>query len=272
MLSLILPALTGIISKAVDKAIPDKDQAEKIKSEITLAAMQGDKAELEAASKIIVAEAQGHSWLQRNWRPLSALVFTGLIVAHWLGFTPPNLPDEQVSQLMDIVQVMIGGVCSFAWCRKEHQGVEEMNQAGLDLVKSFEGFSAEPYLCPADVWTIGYGTTRYPNGERVKEADAKCNNQQASGWLHYHLNKSLEVVVNACETDLNENQIAALTSFVYNVGIGAFGRSTLLKRINSGDLDDVPTQLRRWNKAGGKVLAGLVRRREAEIELWLSPV
>ena len=109
MINAIFPALAAIIGKAIDKAVPDKDQAEQLKAQITLAAMQEGRAELEGAVKIITAEATGESWLQRNWRPLLMLWFAGLVGAHWLGFTPPNLPEAVVVNLLDIVQVGVGG-------------------------------------------------------------------------------------------------------------------------------------------------------------------
>lgn len=109
MLATLIPAVAGIIGKAVDKAVPDKSEAERLKAQITLAAMQDGRAELEGAVSIITAEAQGESWLQRNWRPLLMLWFAGLVGAHWLGFTPPNLPEAVVISLLDIVQVGVGG-------------------------------------------------------------------------------------------------------------------------------------------------------------------
>lgn len=109
MIAALIPAISSLVGSVIDKAVPDKTKAEELKAQITLAAMNEGAKELEGAIKIITAEAQGESWLQRNWRPLTALVFTSLVVAHWLGFTPPNLPNEQVLHLMDIVQMMIGG-------------------------------------------------------------------------------------------------------------------------------------------------------------------
>jgi len=99
----------SLIGKAVDKAVPDRAEAERLKAEITLSAMAEGRAELDGAVSIITAEAGGESWLQRNWRPLLMLWFAGLVGAHWLGFTPPNLPDAVVAQLLDIVQVGVGG-------------------------------------------------------------------------------------------------------------------------------------------------------------------
>lgn len=109
MIQAILPSIIGLIGKAVDKAVPDKTQAEQLKSQITLAAMQQDQAELQGAIQVITAEAQGESWLQRNWRPMLMLWFAGLVGAHWLGFTPQSLPENVVINLLDIVQVGIGG-------------------------------------------------------------------------------------------------------------------------------------------------------------------
>lgn len=109
MIAAILPAITGIIGKAIDRAVPDRDQAEQLKAQITLAAMQEGRSELEGAVKIITAEAQGESWLQRNWRPTVMLTLTGLVVAHWLGWTAPNLPEDQVLMLLEIVKIGLGG-------------------------------------------------------------------------------------------------------------------------------------------------------------------
>lgn len=109
MLAAIIPAITGLIGKAVDKAIPDKDQAEQLKAQITLAAMNESRSELESATKIILAEANGESWLQRNWRPLMMVWFAVLVGAHWFGFTPENLSEEAVDKLFTIIQLGVGG-------------------------------------------------------------------------------------------------------------------------------------------------------------------
>ena len=109
MINLLLPGLTKLLDSAIDKVIPDAAERERLKAEITRQAMDQDAAEIKAAADIIVAEAHGHSWLQRNWRPLVMLWFAALVGAHWLGFTPANLPDAQVGGLLDIVQIGIGG-------------------------------------------------------------------------------------------------------------------------------------------------------------------
>ena len=147
-----------------------------------------------------------------------------------------------------------------------------MIKEGIDLVIRFEGHSSTPYRCAAGVWTIGYGTTRYPDGRRVTGNDAACSKDQARSWLHHELDKAERVVSRYCKPHLNDQQRAALASFVYNLGAGAFRASTLRRRINSGDWDDVPYQLSRWNKAGGRRLRGLDRRRAAEAALWNAGV
>lgn len=109
MIQALIPVIGGLIGKAIDKAVPDKDAAEKLKNDVMLEAMKQDNNELQGAIQIITAEAQGESWLQRNWRPVLMLWFAGLVGAHWLGFTPPNLPESVVINLLDIVQVGVGG-------------------------------------------------------------------------------------------------------------------------------------------------------------------
>jgi len=109
MIPALIAPIIGIIGSVIDKAIPDRDEAEKLKAQITLEAMKADNAELNSATDIIIAEAQGGSWLQRSWRPMLMLWFAGLVGAHWLGYTPDNLSQESVNHLLDIVQIGIGG-------------------------------------------------------------------------------------------------------------------------------------------------------------------
>jgi len=139
---------------------------------------------------------------------------------------------------------------------------------GVDLVTRFEGYSSTPYRCAAGVWTIGFGTTRYPGGHRVTGCDTGCTREQAERWLHHALEKAERAVIRYCKPYLNPYRRAALASFVYNLGSGAFRASTLLRKINRGDFCDVPYQIARWDKAGGRVLRGLTRRRAAEVKLW----
>ena len=140
---------------------------------------------------------------------------------------------------------------------------------GTSLIKEFEGFVASAYLCPAKVWTIGIGTTVYPNGTKVKKGD-KCTQEQALEYLQHDL-KSFEKTVNeSVKVPLSQNQFDALVSLAYNIGSGAFKNSTLLKKLNAKDYAGAADQFLVWNKGSGKVLKGLVRRRDAERALFLK--
>ena len=138
----------------------------------------------------------------------------------------------------------------------------KVSQDCIDLVKFFEGFEPKAYLCPANVWTIGYGRTK-----DVQEGYI-LTEPQAERDLFEELDEFAEQVLNSVKVDLEQNELDALTSWTYNLGVGNLRSSTLLKKLNSGDKNSVPSEMVRWNKAAGKVLAGLTRRREAEAELW----
>ena len=138
----------------------------------------------------------------------------------------------------------------------------QMSKEGLALIKKFEGFESRAYLCPAGVWTIGYGHTK-----DVKEGD-EWSQTHAEYMLEVELEEFCDYVNNMVKVPLEQYQFDALVAWVYNLGAGNFRESTLLKVLNQGDYDDVPHQIKRWNKAGGRVLQGLVRRREAEALLF----
>lgn len=143
------------------------------------------------------------------------------------------------------------------------------SQRCADLVAQFEGYKATAYRCPANVWTIGHGTTHYPNGAPVKEGDT-CTEAQANAWLLGELEEMGAKVTKLVKTSITQNQFDALCSFAYNVGAGALSSSTLLKKLNAGDYQGAADQFPLWNKGGGKVLPGLVKRRAAERELFLE--
>jgi lysozyme len=145
------------------------------------------------------------------------------------------------------------------------------NQAGVELIKEFEGLRLRAYRCPAGVWTIGYGTTVYPNGRRVQMGD-QCTMEQAVEYLTNDLKGFEHAVAKMVTVPLTENQFSALVSFAYNVGGGALSKSTLLRLLNAGDYAGAANQFRRWNLAAGNELPGLVKRRAAERELFLKPV
>ena len=138
-----------------------------------------------------------------------------------------------------------------------------------EVIKEFEGYSSEPYLCPANVATIGYGNTMYTNGERVTMDDKEIDKKEAEKMLLDTIKSVEKQVKNVVEVKLPAHKLAALISFTYNVGIGNLSKSTLLAWLNSNpDYSEIPSQFRRWNKGGGRVLKGLVRRREEEVAVW----
>ena len=142
----------------------------------------------------------------------------------------------------------------------------KVSQDCIQLVKYFEGFEDTAYLCPANVWTIGYGRTR-----NVKEGD-KITEVQAERDLLEELEEFKHQVLDSVKVELKQNELDALTSWTYNLGVGNLKSSTLLKKLNAGNKDEVPAEIVRWNKANGTVLAGLTKRREAEAELWAKEV
>jgi len=109
MIAALVPAIAGIIGRVVDKAIPDKSQAEKLKAELTTQVLQLNADEMKSATSIILAEVKGDSWLQRNWRPGLMVWFAGLVGAYWFGFTPDNLTPESIDHLFRLVQIGVGG-------------------------------------------------------------------------------------------------------------------------------------------------------------------
>ena len=131
------------------------------------------------------------------------------------------------------------------------------------LCRQFEGFFSRPYLCPANVPTIGYGSTRYEDGTKVSLGDAPITRERAEQLLQGELEHCKKAVQKYCP-DVSENASAALIDFVYNLGAGRLMASTLRKRINAGDMDGAKVELMKWVRGGGKVLPGLVKRRLAE--------
>lgn len=145
---------------------------------------------------------------------------------------------------------------------------------GIELIKKDEAFRSKPYMDPVGIPTIGYGTTMYPDGTKVKMTDAPITEHVAIQYLSCHINNIVIPTIKAkVRVDLEQNQIDALASFIYNVGSGNFGKSQLLRLINVyGKPYDVEQQFLRWNKGtiNGKkvVLNGLVKRRQSEADLF----
>jgi lysozyme len=133
---------------------------------------------------------------------------------------------------------------------------------GLALTKSFEGCRLVAYQDQAGVWTIGYGHTR-----DVKAGDT-CTQEQADKWLLEDIAFAENCVNSKVKVPLIQSQFDALVDFVFNLGCGAFRSSTLLKFVNKGDFKQASQEFKKWDHAGGKVVAGLLKRRQAEEQLF----
>jgi len=146
----------------------------------------------------------------------------------------------------------------------------KVNAEGYALIKRFEGCRLKAYKCPANVWTIGFGNTFYENGEKVKEGDVIT--QARAEQLAKNVIDKFAVSIRALITQtLNENQFSACVSLAYNIGTAGFKRSSVFKKLNVNPTDaTIADSFRLWNKGGGKVLKGLVTRREAEIQLYFK--
>ena len=149
--------------------------------------------------------------------------------------------------------------------------MRHINERGIETVKSFEGLSLKPYLCPAKVWTVGYGSTTGSGGGPVDPDMGVISEAEAEALLVRDLESSEGWVLRLVKKALTENQFSALTSFTFNVGCGALQRSTLRMKLNRGEYtlgaaDEFP----KWRRAGGRILAGLVGRRAAKKALFLT--
>lgn len=148
-------------------------------------------------------------------------------------------------------------------------GLRDISEKGYEIIREFEGFRSTAYRDTGGVWTIGFGTIRYPNGVKVKQGDT-CTREQAELWL-----KSDCLWVNACldkyvKVKVSQNQFDALASFVYNVGETQFIKSTMLSLINQNNLTAAANQFDRWIFDNGKRIQGLVNRRAKEKALFLK--
>jgi len=143
-------------------------------------------------------------------------------------------------------------------------GANKMNTSteGIELIKHYEGCELKAYRCPADVLTIGYGVTK-----GVTE-DMEITQQQADEMLEAELVEYEHYLDNMVKVTLNQNQYDSLIAWIYNLGPTNLKKSTLLIVLNNGNYENVPDQIKRWNKANGKVLNGLVKRRNSEALLF----
>lgn len=139
------------------------------------------------------------------------------------------------------------------------------SEAGIELIAQSEAFRSKPYLCPARIATIGYGTTIYPNKIKVKLTDKPISEATARGYLRHMVDTVYEEVIDRLvKVPLNQGQYDALVDFVYNVGEVTFRKSSILTYLNQKKYDIAFDRLDLYNKGGGKVLKGLQIRRDKE--------
>ena len=144
-----------------------------------------------------------------------------------------------------------------------------VSNKGVDLICEFEGKRLVAYDDGVGVWTIGFGTIKYPNGVRVKKGDT-CTLDQAKEYMRHDLIEFEHTVNSSVKVPLNQNQFDALVSLSYNIGSSAFKSSTLVKKLNTGDYQGAADQFNVWVNAGGKRMQGIVNRRDREKLLFLS--
>lgn len=145
-----------------------------------------------------------------------------------------------------------------------------VSENGLALIKQLEGLRLEAYQDSVGVWTIGYGSTYWPDGRRVREGDRLASETEASQLLRDTVKTYEDGVNRLVKVHITQNQFDALVSFAFNLGVAALSKSTLLRKLNKIDIIPVANEFSRWTKAGGKELDGLRRRRSLERELFLK--
>jgi lysozyme len=156
--------------------------------------------------------------------------------------------------------------------------ITKVSKAFIEKVKHDEGFESLSYKCPAGVWTIGYGTTRYPNGKKVTESDNEVTRAEAEQYLLIHLSKVEIIVDNLCRDDLNQNQFDAICDFVYNAGTSYIDKKGIKRLYNIfANVNKYMTKgelTKYWSNlaitGGGKKLNGLIKRRKYEVDLYFS--
>ncbi len=176
-----------------------------------------------------------------------------------------KLKQSQVSALDKLLLIAKDDVYNILDYKDDN--VKTIGSSGLNLIKEFESLRLKAYDDGIGVWTIGYGTIKYPNGVRVKKGDV-ITEAQANQYLLNDVSWCVSTVNNKVKVPLTQNQFDALCSLIYNIGETNFNNSTLLKRLNAFKYDEAAKQFLVWNKAGGKTLNGLIRRREAEKKLF----
>lgn len=172
--------------------------------------------------------------------------------------------------MLKFIRSIIKGVMDMQDTTQQLSGVRPVSDATIEMIKEFESFREDAYKDIAGVWTIGYGNTYYQDGSPVKQGDTVTLSE---GTILYHdiLNEFAAEVNELVRVELNDCQFGALVSLSYNIGINAFKKSTLLRKVNA-DPDDpaIAKEFIRWIRSGGRTVNGLIRRRKKESEFYFS--
>jgi lysozyme len=175
---------------------------------------------------------------------------------------------QEMNELNNTLRLAMFGVFGFmatlliAFLTESRNNLVNISEEGISLIKKFEGCELRSYQDAVDVWTVGYGHTKdVKPGQMITK-------EEAEEMLIEELTEYCSYVETAVEVPLHQNQFDALVSWTYNLGPTNLNSSTMLKKLNAGEYEDIPEQIKRWNKAGGKVLPGLERRRLAESLLF----
>jgi lysozyme len=185
-----------------------------------------------------------------------------------LGFNPGPVDGKPGAMTGEAVAAALW---SLELLRAQLAGESGINAAGLALVKEFEGFRADAYRDPVGIWTIGYGTTARAGVGVDPQPGMRIIEREAEGYLLKALAKFAATIRPWLVGKPTPNQWAAMLSLAYNIGPDAFRRSSVLRHFNAGDMPAAAEAFLLWNRAGGAILPGLVRRREAERQLFLQP-
>jgi len=177
-----------------------------------------------------------------------------------------KLTQKQVDAADKLIATAYDDVTSMLGIATDEMSI---SPSGIDLIRNFESLRLNAYDDGVGVWTIGYGTTKYPNGIRVKKGDT-CTLDQAKAYMQNDLKSFEQTVNNTVKVPLNQNQFDALVSLAYNIGSTAFKNSTLVRQLNEGNYKAAANQFNVWVNAGGKRMQGLVNRRAAERTLFLK--
>lgn len=149
--------------------------------------------------------------------------------------------------------------------------ITQVSEDCINLIKLYEGFKGKPYLCPANVPTIGYGNTFYEDGKKVTLSDHEITQERGVQLLKFILKSFEQYVDSFCRDDISQHQFDALVSFCYNLGPANLKSSTLLKKVNINPSDtSIREEFGKWTKGGGRVLPGLVKRRASEADLYFK--